>query len=101
MRTTTAYAFRSGQIGFIPGSQPVPDGALVIAKGPTEIVRSVVQGAARLAYDNQTWLVPGCPEAENENAAYDAFIRFFERIRDHMARRTDGYAQQRTDEVSK
>lgn len=73
-----AYAFRSGHIGF---GTTVPDGALLIAKGPKKIIGPIVRGNARLAYDNETYLVPGCPEAENDEQATIAFMRFFDRIR--------------------
>lgn len=78
-----AYAFRSGHIGF---GTKVPDGALIIAKGPAKIVGQIVRGNARLAYDNETWLVPGCPEAENDEQAYNAFIAFFDRIRSQVTK---------------
>jgi hypothetical protein len=78
-----AYAFRSGHIGF---GTKIPDGALIIAKGPEKIIRPIVQGNARLAYDNETWLVPGCQEAQNDHEAYEAFMRFFMRIRDHVTK---------------
>lgn len=78
-----AYAFRSGHIGF---GTKIPDGALIIAKGPEKIIGPIVRGNARLAYDNETWLVPGCPEAENDEQAYNAFIAFFERIRSQVTK---------------
>ena len=80
-----AYAFRSGHIGF---GTTVPDGALVIAKGPAKVVGPLVRGNARLAYDNETYLVPGCPEAADDDEAIKAFMRFFDRIRDQLTRAT-------------
>lgn len=73
-----AYAFASGHIGFTDDA--LPNGALVLAYGPEEVVRKTVSGNARLSYDNETLLVPGCPEAENQTAAYEAFSKFFDRI---------------------
>jgi hypothetical protein len=78
-----AYAFRSGHIGF---GTSVPDGALFIANGPAKQVGQIVRGNARLAYDNETWLVPGCPEAQNDEEAYKAFVAFFDRIRKQLIR---------------
>lgn len=75
------YAFRSGHIGF---GDHVPDGALFIANGPKKVIEPLVRGNARLAYDNETWLVHGCPEAQNDEQAYKAFIAFFGRIRKQL-----------------
>lgn len=89
MSTTqlTAFAFRSGHIGFVTSGVPLPAGALYIARGPEHIVGPLVRGNARLAYDNETYLVPGCPEAETEEQAFQAFMTFFGRIRDALVRR--------------
>lgn len=73
-----AYAFGSGEIGFTTGC--VPAGALIIARGEETVVREVVTGLARRAYDNETLLVPGVPEAVDETAGYEAFKRFFDRV---------------------
>lgn len=89
MSTTqlTAFAFRSGHIGFVTSGVPLPAGALYIARGPEHIVGPLVRGNARLAYDNETYLVPGCPEAEDDEQAYQAFIKFFERIQESLQKR--------------
>lgn len=68
-----AFCWRNGVIGF---GRSTPPGALQIADGPEEFLRLAVTGCARLAYDNATWLVPGIPEAEDNDAAFDAFIVF-------------------------
>jgi hypothetical protein len=76
----TAYCFRNGVIKFRAGKEP--KGALNLARGTGKRFRDVVTANARLAYDGKTWLVPGIPEAmEDDNAACDAAIRFSERIR--------------------
>lgn len=82
-----AYAYQSGQIGFATGSMPVPDGALVFAYGPQATVEPTVRGLARLAYDNETYLVPGCPEAESDEAAMKAFMTFQQRVATAIERR--------------
>lgn len=64
-----AYCFASGKIDF---GRKVPDGAILIATGPAATLRSAIGPAARLAYDNNTLLVPGVPEAENQQKAGDA-----------------------------
>lgn len=86
-RTLRAYAYRSGQIGFNRMREPMPEGTLYIAHGPEGVVGPLVRGQARLAYDNATYLVPGCPEAETEEQAMQAFMTFFGRIRDALVRR--------------
>lgn len=86
-RKVRAYAYQSGQIGFAPGNAPVPDGALVFAYGLESIIAPTVRGLARLAYDNETYLVPGCPEAENDTEALKAFMTFQDRVRVAIARR--------------
>lgn len=77
------YCYRSGQIGF--ALREIPDGAIAIAKGPHPITEAAVHGCARLAYDNETWLVPGIPEAANEEAAYQAMLTFEKRLKDRIA----------------
>lgn len=81
------YAYQSGQIGFAPASERVPDGALVLAYGYETIVAPTVRGLARLAYDNETYLVPGCPEAQSDDEAFRAFMIFQERVRTALDRR--------------
>lgn len=78
MNKIRAYAFASGEIGFTGNA--LPNGALLLAYGPVDIVRDTVEGNARRAYDNETLLVPGCPEAETQTAALEAFTKFFERV---------------------
>lgn len=68
-----AFAWRSGRIDF---GQRVPKGALLIVSGKAKKVRSLITATARHAYDGKTLLVPGVPEAENEDAAVDALIAF-------------------------
>lgn len=69
-----AYCFASGQIEF--GAR-IPEGALPIAKGPRKALVDWMQGVARHAYDGETLLVPGIPEAQlDQDAALDALKRF-------------------------
>lgn len=68
-----AYAYRSGEIGF---GLIVPDNALEIARGEKRRITNIIKGIARQAYDGKTWLVPGVPEATDQNAAIEALIRF-------------------------
>ena len=68
------YCYRSGEIGF--ALHQVPSGAIAIAQAPHGIAERAVHGSARLAYDNQTWLVPGIPEARDEEKAYQEMLRY-------------------------
>lgn len=94
MTNIRAYAFASGQIGFT--NSAVPSGALIVAHGPEDVVKPIVSGLARLSYDNETLLVPGCPEAETQTAAYEAFSKFFDRVQLQLGKRGfSGEAPQR------
>lgn len=84
--TTLAYAFRSGQIGFIDGPGSMPDGALCLASGPTELIRDLISGLCRHGYDGVTLLIPGIPESSSDTDAYLAFKRFSDRIELSLAR---------------
>lgn len=72
--------------GVIDIVHTVPAGRLVIIDDPDEkLLRSVVEPAARLAYDGVTMLVPGVPEARSDGAALQAVIAFQRWMRQRMA----------------
>lgn len=66
-----AYCFANGVIGL---GRRTPKGAIVFARGPAKAVRDLVARSSRLAYDNVTWLVPGVPEAPDQEAAMTALL---------------------------
>jgi len=68
-----AYCYRSGQIRF---GTKVPEGAIQVAKGPAKPLREMIRNVARHAYDGTTLLVPGVPEAETDEDAETALMRF-------------------------
>ena len=68
----TLYAWASGILEI--GSR-LPEGALPVARG-RKAEMETIQQRARLAYDGETWLVPGIPEAHNQAAAVDALLAF-------------------------
>jgi hypothetical protein len=74
---TIAYCYQSGEIGF---AESLPTGVLPIAKGPDKALRDFIGGVSRHAYDGETLLVPGIPEAEDESKALDALLAFSTRI---------------------
>lgn len=51
-------------------------GLICIGHGEGWPFREAVSALARLAYDGETMLVPGIPEAENESQALEAAYRF-------------------------
>lgn len=74
---TVAYCWRSGQLEFW---RTVPDGAVLVLRGPDRIVREIVEPVCRLAYDNKTLLVPGVPEAETDEDALASTMEFIIRV---------------------
>lgn len=64
-----AYCYASGQIEF---GLTIPVGAIEIARGTPRAVRRDITATARLAYDSKTLLVPGVPEAANQDQALAA-----------------------------
>jgi hypothetical protein len=64
-----AYCWRSGVIEF---GTKVPEGCIEIARGKESVVRKAISATARMAHDNKTLLVPGVPEAADDQAAGDA-----------------------------
>lgn len=82
--STLAYCYASGQIAF---GEKCPSGGLPIVRGPDKKVRDFICGVSRHAYDGETLLVPGIPEAENQMAAVDALQRFIEWIAPHARKR--------------
>ena len=55
-------------------------GRLPLASGAESLVHKAVEGTARLAHDNRTYLVPGVPEAEGDDAAVDAVLAYRVRL---------------------
>lgn len=71
-----AFAYRNGEIGF---ADSIPSGALpIIGPNKKSISRARVEAGARLAYDGKTLLVPGIPEAQSDDEAYEAFRKWID-----------------------
>jgi hypothetical protein len=79
-----AYCFASGQIGF---AADVPKGALPFLRGRDRDLRAFICGVARHAYDGETLLVPGVPEAPNQNVALDELHAWMQWIAPHARKR--------------
>ena len=71
------YCDRAGVIHI--GSY-TPEGMLPLGKGSRGQLTDAIGGLARLAYDNKTMLVPGVPEAQNDDEALEAARRFRDRF---------------------
>ncbi len=74
-----AFCWRSGEIEFAKDWGEVPEGAIDFLENVTmrpdlsdDQLVDLVKVKARLAYDNETFLVPGVPEAECDVSAADA-----------------------------
>lgn len=69
-----AYCYQSGEIDFAPSRKELPEGtiAFLVTRGSLENLKKRVSVKARHAYDGETLLVPGVPEAENGGAALSA-----------------------------
>ena len=61
------YCWRSGEIEV---GTVEPEGAITLARGELRALHAAVAGTARLAYDGKTWLVPGVPEAADDDDAW-------------------------------
>ncbi|MGC9272238.1 hypothetical protein [Acidiphilium sp.] len=94
----TAYCDRSGTIGFCRAT--CPDGTLPIASHAHDaLLRGAIAAVARHAYENNTLLVPGLPEASDSEAALDALIAFSARVRERLAADLDQIPGQSTHAV--
>ncbi len=75
-----AYCNRGGVIDFTNG--PVPDGKLLLGSHhDANKLRNLVEGIARHGYEPGVLLVPGVPEASDEDKALEAVVRFGEIVR--------------------
>lgn len=85
-----AYCYASGLIEF---GTKIPDGALIIARGPEKELRDFIEVKARHGYrmrrvggrptkvpGSETLLVPGLPEADNQHEALDALCAWMKWI---------------------
>lgn len=82
-----AYCYANGRIGF---GRKTPEGALPIAKAPAKKLRKAVMVIARMSYpskrggNDEVPLVPGIPEANNQNEGLDALLKFRMQVRSRL-----------------
>jgi hypothetical protein len=79
--SAVAYTWRSGVIEF---GQFKPEGAVALPTADENIISAV----ARHAYDGKTLLVPGIPEAEDDEEALDALEEFCRQLRKRIGGRS-------------
>lgn len=83
--TGQCWVWANGRIEF---GVELPDGALPIMQGDVQQMKDLVEATARLAYPSDgdvadVWLVPGLPEAQSQNEAYEALQRWLLWISTH------------------
>lgn len=72
-----AFVWRTGLVEF---GRSVPSGAIEVPRGPARVLRARMSVLCRHAYDGKSLLVPGIPEAENDEATMNASKPFKEWI---------------------
>ncbi|MFS4437872.1 host nuclease inhibitor protein [Paracoccaceae bacterium GXU_MW_L88] len=68
-----AYCYRSGELEF---GEDTPEGAMEIASGEEADLKDFLSPKVRHAHDGKTLLVPGVPEAKDDDHAFLAAIAF-------------------------
>lgn len=76
--------YRSGETEVV---NTVPEGTIVLATGKRHRLEEVLSAVARHAYDGETLLVPGLPEAADSNQALAAATAFQQMLNRRLARR--------------
>ena len=64
-----------------------------IREGERQELRDLLEAVSRHAYDGETLLVPGVPEAPDQSAAMDAFLDWLGWVEDCLARKAERAAQ--------
>lgn len=82
-RKLCAGADRRGVIEF---AARLPEGLLPIGRDWEGRIRRAVEVVARHAYDGRTLLVPGVPEAADDDAALDAMYAFIDQVQLRLVR---------------
>lgn len=72
--------------GEVEVRQRLVEGSLTLARGPRARLEQALLALARHAYDGRTLLVPGLPEASDDDAALEAVLVFERRLRDRLER---------------
>lgn len=78
-----AFCWRSGLIQF---GRKVPEGAILVAEGPSKELRDLICATSRHAYNGKDLLIPGVPEADTDETAADALERFIDWIKPSVSK---------------
>lgn len=78
--------WRSGEVEVVSHA-PAGHGCITLATGPRARLERVLIAVSRHAYDGVTLLVPGIPEAEDDDAALAAALEFQSRIERSLSSR--------------
>lgn len=62
----------------------VPEGTIVLATGKRERLETVLSAVARHSYDGETLLVPGLPEAADDDQAQIAAANFVRMLNERL-----------------
>lgn len=73
-----AHCWRNGEIEF--SVKPDLDGAIVVDEGPSQVVRARMMNVARHGHEEGVLLVPGIPEADDDEAAETALHTFLDLV---------------------
>lgn len=76
--THAAYCWRSGQIE-IGDAGDHPEGTIIIARGSRAALEEVIELWARWGYQDGVYLVPGLPEATDEEDVVGVLMRWIDR----------------------
>lgn len=71
---TIAYCWRNGELGFTDDS--LPHGAIIIDKGTGIKWKGNIEVLCRLSYSGAAYLIPGIPEAYDDEEALLALYTF-------------------------
>lgn len=88
-----AYCWRGGRIELVKNNVHLPS-AFIITRGPAKRLRELICALSRHAYDGKTLLVPGLPEAKDENSAVRAVLSFRKEIESRLVKTTSGKPSQ-------
>ena len=83
----TAFCFRSGEIHV---GQRVPKGGVLLVTGRREQLDRAVSACSRLAYNGKDWLVPGLPEADDDDEAVRVTKHHIEQLKKRLSQYSKG-----------
>ncbi len=64
--------------------RPLPAGRLLIGSGPHRLLHDIMVAISRHGYEKDVYLVPGVPEAADDDAALEAAMAFRDRVSNQL-----------------